>query len=321
MLSGYILSFVYNNPDDVKPVRSHLNFLMIRLVRIYPVYFVALLFLGAFVLLNPDFAANYRIPEQRWSIGAFIASLILVQNWAHFLPTCWNAPAWSLSAEWLAYLAFPLFQTITRWPRRILTPVLLSGCCLALFAALVMLNGQPNPGLTGTPGLARMAFEFTCGCLLFTAMRNGLPRLNAWADFAGCALLSVAVVFGGTMIWLALPAFGVILLLAAQDRGPISAALGLPVVVWLGKISYSLYIMHWIVLQVGKWELSGLRLAEVPARDIILAGLCLACATCTYKWIELPARARGRAWARRLAGRTTPPPSTLAVNPTSQPLS
>jgi peptidoglycan/LPS O-acetylase OafA/YrhL len=313
MLSGYILSFVYNKPSDIRSVRSYISFLVIRLVRIYPLYFVALIVLGVFVLLNPDFAAIYRVPEQRWNLAAYVASLMLVQNWFYFLPGCWNAPAWTLSAEWFAYLSFPIFQTFTRWPRTSLGPVLLSACCLAVFAAVVILKGQPDPGVTGTPGMVRMICEFAAGCLLFTAVQNGLPRLNVCADLAVFGLLTVVIVFGGTTIWLALPAFGLMLLLAAQQSGPISAALALPVMVWWGEISYSLYITHWIVLQVGKWELFGSPsagfLAEKSVQNIILAALCVATATCTYQWIELPSRARGRAWARRLfvAANSSPP--------------
>jgi peptidoglycan/LPS O-acetylase OafA/YrhL len=92
ILSGFILSFVYNSPSDIRAVRSYLSFLVIRLVRIYPLYLVALNMLGIFVLINPDFRAIYEVPEQRWSLGAYLASLLLVQNWAHFLPTCWNTP-------------------------------------------------------------------------------------------------------------------------------------------------------------------------------------------------------------------------------------
>jgi peptidoglycan/LPS O-acetylase OafA/YrhL len=322
ILSGYILSFVYNKPSDIRGVKSYGKFLIIRLVRIYPLYFVALIVLGVFVLLNPGFTEIYQFSAEKFSLEAYFASLFLVQNWFYFRPSCWNAPAWTLSAEWFAYLSFPIFQTITRWPRTSLGPILLSGCCLAIFAAVVTVKGLSSPDATGTPGMVRMSCEFAAGCLLFTAVRNGLPCLNAWADVGAWGLLALVVVFGGSVTWLALPAFGLILLLAAQQRGPTSRVLALPAVVWLGEVSYSLYITHWIVLQAGKWEISGLHLtgflANKSFQSVVMAALCMATAACTYQWIELPSRARGRAWADRLFGVAKLSPPAIASTYTNR---
>jgi peptidoglycan/LPS O-acetylase OafA/YrhL len=233
-----------------------------------------------------------------------------------------HAP-WSLSAEWFAYLTFPFFQIAARLPRSTLTPILLSLCCLALFATVIMVKGVSDPGVTGTPGMLRMACEFAAGCFLFTAVRNGLSGLGAWADWAVFGLLGVAIGVGGAMIWLALPAFGLVVLLAAGERGLIAAVLALPVVVWLGEISYSLYITHWIVLQVGKWELSVINppglFGSKSAQSALLAVLCFAVAFCAHRWIELPSRNHGRNWARRLVAGVPASLPAVAGNSIGQP--
>lgn len=284
MLSGFILSYAHDGARAVRDWRAQRDFLKLRLARIYPLYAATLLLLGLYVLADPGFADSYPLARQRWGLDSFVASLLLVQNWGHFLPTCWNTPAWSLSAEWFAYLGFPLFQRLTRPARAVYLPLLLAAGCLAGFVAAMVALGIDRPDLAGTPGMARVVSEFAAGCLLFTAWRNGLPTLGAWADAAALLLLAIAVLAGGRLAWIALPGFALVLLLGAQGHGAIARALAQPPLVWLGKVSYSLYLTHWIVLQIG---LRVVTLLDPPRADAastrwLLGALCLAVAAIPF---------------------------------------
>jgi peptidoglycan/LPS O-acetylase OafA/YrhL len=196
ILSGFVLSYVYAGDLNPYDFRSYLRFLQARIARIYPLHAVTLCALGVIVLSFPDFATRYTMPAQRWGLGPFLASMFLIQNWAHWLPTCWNTPAWSLSAEYFGYIVFPIFLGITqRWQGRVM-PLILALGSLILFYLILMAHGIHGIGVTGTPGMLRMAFELACGCLLYRAMANGLPilpwtgRLDSSQSLVLCVVIS-----------------------------------------------------------------------------------------------------------------------------------
>jgi peptidoglycan/LPS O-acetylase OafA/YrhL len=308
LLSGYVLSHVYADRVAPTDITGYLRFLRVRIARIFPLHVFTLCLLGLIVLFLPGFADRYSMPEQRWSLGAFIASFFLVQDWAFFLPDAWNGPSWSLSAEWFAYLIFPLFMFATQWPRSKALPLVLAACSLIVFYVVFTLKGIDNPSAGGTPGMVRMVCEFSVGCLLYRATANGLGRLPVAVDVAAVALLLAAMALDGAALFLlALPAFALIILLATQN-GPIAKALGSAPVVFLGEISYSIYLLHWILIQVSNWIMDERVLLPLGVKllwDAGLFALCLALATLTYRGIELPARA----WGRRIATKPARLPS------------
>jgi len=299
ILSGYVLTYVY--AGKLANVGDYFGFLRARLARIYPLHLATLCVLALMVVALPDFADRYPIPDERWGFGPFLASLFLVQNWGYFLPTSWNTPAWSLSAEWFAYLIFPLFLFATQWSRSKITPLVLAGSLfLALYAAFT-LKGMSSLLAGGVPGMLRMTCEFAAGCLLCRAVANGLPRLPPVADIAALALLLIAVMAGEAFTFLALPAVALLVLLAVQ-QSPTARLLSKAPIVFLGEISYSIYLIHWILIQGSQWFLSG-RLAGTSWQVIWNIGLVLVCigiSTLSYRWIEQPARAWGRTKIRQV---------------------
>ena len=142
--------------------------------------------------------------------------------------------------------------------------------------------------------MIRMAAEFCCGCFMYRAVGTGLRVFPAIADVFALVLLAVSLVSGND--FLCLFAIAMIVLLAAQECGPIAGFLAVPFVVFLGEISYSVYLVHWIVLQVAnriatQMMLTGAGFALWSAGIIALV---MALSTLTYRFIEIPARAFGR---------------------------
>jgi peptidoglycan/LPS O-acetylase OafA/YrhL len=92
-------------------------------------------------------------------------------------------------------------------------------------------------------------------------------------------------------------------LAAVQNRGRFSPLLNSPPLVWLGDISYSLYLLHWFVLFVTTEiarRLPGLdfaNLALIPSLFLItvLIAVSLAFATLSFHFIEVT----GRHWLRQ----------------------
>ena len=303
VLSGFILSHVYADRMDPYDVRQYLAFLRVRIARIYPLHLFMLLVLALAVIALPDFASEYPLAEQRFGASSFVASLLLVQNWVHWLPTCWNSPAWSLSAEWMAYLLFPAFMVATQHWRSRLVPLLLAGGALVAFIAALLLKGVDQPQVQGVPGMLRMGCEFACGCLLFRARANGLRSWPKLVERGVLGLLLVCLLVDG-LIFLALFPIAAIVLLAAQERGLITRALATRPAVFLGEISYSIYLVHWVVVQLSNWVREPLMLDTrgIVLWDTGLLGVVLALSLLSYRWVERPARRWGRRVAARSAG-------------------
>ncbi|RWZ50936.1 hypothetical protein ELQ90_08920 [Labedella phragmitis] len=105
VLSGYILA--YQHLRTFSEGRGRFGrFLLKRLARIYPVHLATLVFLVLVVLVGARIGVTLGRAEH-FTVEGAVQDLLLVRGW--FWPSQgWNYPAWSLSAEWLAYLLFPV---------------------------------------------------------------------------------------------------------------------------------------------------------------------------------------------------------------------
>ena len=97
-----------------------------------------------------------------------------------------------------------------------------------------------------------------------------LPRLEMLAVFGFCPLL----------------------LSAAQSRGQVAVVLSKPLMIFFGKISYSIYLLHWILLQVSHQLQAFLHVHG--AKALLWFGgyfaVVIGISTITYYLIEVPAR-------------------------------
>jgi peptidoglycan/LPS O-acetylase OafA/YrhL len=296
LLSGFVLSHVYLRDHGLTTMKGYMRFLGVRLARIYPLHFCTLLCLLLMVVALPKFTTPYSHPEARFGDAAFIANLFLVQNWGLWWPGNWNNPSWSLSAEWFAYLAFPfLLMPLRRISSKRLLVALAIGVLASMVAMLYLAGYRATEG-TGLAGMVRMACEFIAGCLLYSAFARGwrlwaVPSLSLMFVLLGIGMLLPSC--GFMMVF----AFVLMVVLAAQGHNVCARALQWRPATFLGEISFSLYLTHWIVIQVFNWlGKHGLQWEITPAAIATLL-VVFALSVATYHLIEMPARK----WGRRLA--------------------
>ena len=252
---------------------TYAHFVIRRFARIWPLHVATLLlYVGAPACRGPGDLAGNLLMIQAWGVIGHI--------------TC-NEPSWSISGEWFAYLAFPglawlLLRSERRWAALAMAAFGLGG-----LGMLAWLGGSNSLNTTFSLGLVRAACGFTIGA----ALCRGFAGMKLHLAFDICGILIIAAVGGLTMAGasdlLVVGLFGPLVLCIARAAGPLRAVLGAAPVVWLGEISYSLYLWHHFLID----RLKGLGGAiTTPATVGLTLFLIVGVAALSRLWIEQPAR-------------------------------
>ncbi|HTZ77825.1 MAG TPA: acyltransferase [Stellaceae bacterium] len=320
VLSGFVVALNYAHLFETGcwSPRAWGDFLLRRLARVYPLY-LAVTAAGLALALTP-----LHLPAVPRASGGEMtaANLLMVQSWG--ISQSINGAAWSLSAEWGAYLLFPVLVTLALFAR----PVLAWGAlltALAATAATVILTHHDGAyhsgpldaydGTTAEPVL-RCLGGFTLGLVLCRAARS--PRLLACishdATIAAAVVLLVLGFAESRHDLLIYPLFAVLVLGLYGNRGIVGRCFGSRPVYRLGVLSYSIYLLHPYLVapraDLDAWlrtRLSPLG-ADVGANVAVYGALLLA-ATLAYRAIEEPGRRWTQQLGRRLLGAVAGPAS------------
>lgn len=316
ILSGFVLA--WNYLDRMGPswsTRDTLHFLWMRLARVWPVYLVTLHLAALWIIFTLNVGHVPAENADTLTATSYIRQLFLVQLWfqPYFDGSSWDGPAWSISAEWLAYLTFGfLALVIFRLARatRARSLLLLAFATTLPPVMFLLASGQ---FYTPWSWLPRILLQFTAGAIACAAVRRLDPgdRTRMLAG-AGSILLFGAII--ATLYWLdghpipgVMDSGGVVDLLFVPlvvmlsiGAGTLPALLSTRILVYGGQISFSLYMVHELVHTAWNWaaEQFALVLAS-PAGPWWLTAIfavTLACAALLYHVVEEPARH----WMRRM---------------------
>jgi len=130
ILSGFVLTWNYPRPHGRGRFRrgTRCHFLWLRLARVWPVYLVTLHLAAAWIIFTLNVG---HIPSQvagDLNAVSYVRQVLLAQLWFQpfFDGSSWDGPAWSISAEWLAYLLFGVLVLVIF---RIASATRARGCC------------------------------------------------------------------------------------------------------------------------------------------------------------------------------------------------
>jgi peptidoglycan/LPS O-acetylase OafA/YrhL len=273
VLSGFILAQVYG------AVRFEQvpTFWLRRICRVYPLHLSVMAALALSALTVSALHGWAHLYD--W--GSFGVVTLLLQS---FLldGAPWNPPSWSVGVELLCYAIFPLtVRLMCRMPG-----LLLAGVAAALALAEARVLHQYDGAITGSGAVLRGLVGFHLGaalCLL-------LPRLPVRAAPAAGLAGSVGIAFG---IVAASPAVivlaaAVTIVALAPDRGLLAGALAWGPLVWLGRVSFSIYLLHAPLLAVLNRVLS--HLVGPWAITTIFLAILIPLSQATYRFIEAPGR-------------------------------
>ncbi len=299
-LSGFILALIYASWFENGVSRaSYLSFLRKRIARIYPLQAFMLAVIAGFVLVAYLSHAAVLNGLGRFSVATFVQNLLLIQAWGFSgdAGSVWNPPAWSVSIEAAAYLVFPFFLWSTATARERRPWLLLLGALACGFT----LNLFSFWGQTGFSGLSRGLSEFALGIIVAALFNTGTAD---WlrSNLGSClALLLLVVCFALTPdTGFAIAACAAPLLLALSGKNYVSGFFGSTPIYFLGEISYSVYLGHFLYTSIAyrivstNWMRTGPLPTAIGVTFIV--ALVLGLSTLTYYAVERP----GRDW---LSGR------------------
>jgi peptidoglycan/LPS O-acetylase OafA/YrhL len=304
MMSGFVMLLVYGKVFQAGVgARALADFCRARVARLYPVHLFAMLVIVAgvlpFILRAPELAA----PDGRYSWRAAAASLLMLHSpWIDH--RTWNYPAWSISAEWHAYVVFPFLVPMAlrlkKAPALALVALAVSIAC-GIYLQQLAPDQYPSNGLVV---LLRVLALFVGGMALQRLWVGGVvvPTAVGLAATAGTLALLCSPALAPYAVLL-VP----VVILTVLQKNIVQRVMRSGPLLWLGKVSYSLYMTHAIVdifylVSVGKVA-TRLWGGAVLASTAYQLGLWLSAIAValvlgwgTWRFLELP----GRAWAMRL---------------------
>lgn len=285
VISGFVMAL--SSQALVRRVHPAGTFLLRRIERIVPLYWLATTFKVVTLLAVPALAVNAL--GTPWHI---VASYL-------FLPTLNPAGepfpvllvGWTLNLEMLFYLLFAAALMLHLRPLRVLAPVL-----LALAMVPVILSAVPHGVVPVVMTLANpILIEFAFGMLLFRAWNEGLrlPQASAWLVLAGGFLVIALVPWAALsllrpIVW-GLPALAIVA--AGLSLESMAASAAMRGMLRVGDASYSIYLSHTFVLPVAAFLLLRMHIQGIAGLvpGIVLGTLMsVSVGLGVYRWVELP---------------------------------
>lgn len=318
-LSGFILAYNYrllSNSESVK------RFLVARLARIWPLHIATLLIW--LVIISPNITHDLNSSFE--SIIKLITNALLLQSWSFTAPwiLSFNGVAWSISTEFFFYIIFAFVFINPK--KRLSVAIVLS--CIFLIAFITVATTRQLSQEDGSAGFTMFSvlytnplvriFEFiigVCCSKLFFKLKEGLQNTGIIISLAFEIIAIVVTIYAVYLaaspsiifsllgsgasyyfyksgIWIA---WGFLILTFSLSNGYISKILSLKPFVFLGEISFALYLIHMIIFNVAYHFKSHVTDLGFLA-PVIFWCTCIAASAVLHILIEKPCRKKIMTW-------------------------
>ena len=294
VLSGFIMALTYGADFERRGLAAFPSFLLRRVARIIPlntlaVGLIVLASLASTALAGTDIF--YHGTNLSWDA---LCNLLLLQGLG--IGANINAPSWSISTEFVAYLLFPILVLILPDRHRIARTI----CALAAAGVLCGIAvHHPRLGLD-TDSIAgqllRCLPEFVIGLATFRAAQSSRLRPILSSDLTAIA----AGAWFGLMLLLridllAVAAMPVIIATLACNKSRVDRFMSHAVLFFLGEVSFSVYLLHdplrsfcsYVIGTVSPDRLSG---PTALALAFVLSWTIIPIAWVAYVTVERPGR-------------------------------
>ena len=286
VISGYLIVQILlkGNSGQV----SLVDFFKNRFLRLSPSLLAVLItttFAGWFIFLPDEYLALAK---------ATFSSFLLQSNFyemsrsAYFESTVNSRPLlhlWSLAVEVQFYIFVAVLIKIFHKSKFILN-ILILIALISFTLNLCFIDKHSAAVFYLSPF---RIWEILCGSI--TALIQGEKLVSKYYNYAGALLLLFSVAFINNQLQFPgavalLPVMGASFLLLKAEKNLISKVLSLKPIVYIGVLSYSIYLWHWPILDISKLVYGSLS----PIFRVLIVAVTLILAFITTKFIEEPIR-------------------------------
>ena len=294
VISGYLIT--HGLMRDLKAGEYSIGrFYVRRIRRILPAYaFMLLLTLLAGTLIYYGDKLILLVRSARAGT-LFYSNIYFLHHSGYFEPNAHENPLlnlWSLSVEEQFYIFFPLLLAglYKWWRNKLKTALWFVALCSLVAATILVQTGHPNTAFYHLPFRAweLLAGSLTAiyGCSILKRSRAYIAAGAFMLLAGGYILYSSATPFPGACALL--PVICAVCLILFGNTGITRSILEWSPTVFIGKISYSLYLFHWPALVYCHYLLDGEWSKTVVASMALLLALLLS--IISWRWVETPIR-------------------------------
>ncbi len=291
-LSAYLITGLLLRERAATGTLDLRGFYLRRILRIWPLYLSFVAFAALLSVVSPAHKLGWH----------YVAGYtLLAGNWVYVvygLPGGFTIPLWTVSIEEQFYLTWPLAvrHATVRGMAWIAVGVLVLANAMRIWLAVTGASLQAMEYNTFT-----RLDPIALGILLALFVHN-LPRLAGWQRatlaMSGVAALVGSAAFNGwhsaenpetwrLAITHPLIALGSAAILFAFIRAE-SRWLRNPALIYLGKISYGLYVVHVLGLYIAARLIQPVTISAVAVQSVVGFVITVAIAAASYRWLETP---------------------------------
>lgn len=313
VISGYLITKIIYG-DMVRGEFTFKRFYQRRINRILPVFFFVMLatFIAAWVIMLPD--------EFKLFFKSLKSTLYFGQNYyfADNTGGYWDSAAetmpflhtWSLAVEEQFYIVLPILLVIAfKFGVRLRGILVMLGLIAVGSFTLAQVSphfpwlAQQNYYSLITGRAGEMLIGSIAGILAYNRKDAPYPPAlsNAFTALGVLGILGSYIFMSGDMLfpsfWAVIPALSAAFVIYfGRADAWVSKALSLWAVVWVGRLSYSLYLWHWpvIVLMKQAFFVEHLSVTQMVMACVIMFALSVF----SYRFVETPARHNTRSFKR-----------------------
>ena len=306
VLSGFLITSIITK-NLTRQTFGFIDFYSRRIKRIFPALLVIFVFtyaLGWFVLLPHEYQ---QLGKHIAGGAGFISNFILWNEAGYFDNTAITKPLlhlWSLGIEEQFYFVWPLilwaaYKKKVNW--------------LAVTLVLVIISFVWNVALVNNDPIATFYSPFTRvwelligAALAYASNEDGLSLKKSKFPISLVAICAIGALLFSVFLfhkkmafpgyWALIPTISAAVLIYAGSNSKITQSLlSTRVLVWLGLISFPLYLWHWPLISFAR-IIEG---EQLTAKALtLIVGLSIALSWLTYALIEKPIRYGGKSIAK-----------------------
>jgi peptidoglycan/LPS O-acetylase OafA/YrhL len=240
ILSGFVLCMKYK--DNINSKNNFFLFVKKRFLRIYPLHILTLFFFVIYNIIKIYLINKLNLvpTHNTYNLLDFFKNIFLIHG---ISGSSYNLPSWSISVEFVCYLIFGLL-VLKNLLLKLLFPIFIFSFVVIYFQITDLMSKEYM-------NMIRCLFCFFLGCLSFHYKEYLIKKNFSNIIFIISLLIAILfILFHKNFIFLIVPFFFSIIIISAYSldtKSTLFKILTIKPIIFLGKISYSIYMIHFAV--------------------------------------------------------------------------